>query len=147
MQAKLWRRKDDASYVVRATGDKMPKGLLEDVKLESLAWYNVPDRTRFTKTPHWDSGASKNEMIEGLREQLRYWRLQMFGEVANELNEGNGDAEKHDRYRDRAIACSIFLKALQENPRLKDTTMLREHDVDAENHISKKDLDSTRAEK
>lgn len=138
-QAKLWKVEGEEHYFV-AVPDQHYTNWMNKTAFEQLAYFPVPPRTNFTKCPNSHSQSSRGDLVEGLREQLEYWELQMYGEVAKEWNYadkrgGGGDIEKYERYKQRVICCSIFLKALQENPLTTNTQILREEKVETSKYI------------
>lgn len=104
----------------------------------------MPDNTRFTKTPHWQSINSKDEIVEGLRDQKEYWEKQMFGIQADNLNgfdtqdECDKAVERFKRYEQRVRACSIFIQTLIDDTRLEDEEIRPTWDkVEIEASVSK----------
>lgn len=139
-QAQLYKREDMEHFFVAVPDQHWTKGM-DELPLESWAYAPVPQNTHFTKTPNWQSINKKEEMITCLRNQKEYWEKQIAGEIANELNDadkmsGGGDIDKHDRYKQRVKACSIFLQALQENPSIEDQRIFHGDKVDAEEWIT-----------
>lgn len=141
-QAKLYKREDMEHYFVTVPEQHWTKGM-DEMPLEQVAYCPVPPRTKFTKTPNWQSINREDAMITCLRNQKEYWEKQMAGEIAQELNDadklgGGGDIDKHDRYKQRVKACSVFLQALQENPSIEDQSIFHDEKVDASEYINRK---------
>lgn len=142
-QAKIYKRTDiDGEHYFVAIPDQHWTRGMDRMQRETVASKYVPTHTRFTKLPHWNSLTSKEELIEGLREQLEYWELQMAGKEADEINAmtGMGDEdfdygknkESYYRYKKRAEACCYFLDVLQENPGTEDVKIYHTHYTDVE---------------
>jgi len=122
-----------------------------DRELKSLAQCLIPKHTRFSKLPWYTNFADQKQMIKALREQKKYWESQMAGELAQELDDadklgGGGDIEKHDRYKQRVKACSIFLQALQDRPQPDDKRIFHGEKVDPSDYITNSSDKTVRGE-
>lgn len=136
-QAKIYKRTDiGKSHFFVAIPDQHWTRGMDRMKKDVVASHYVPTHTHFTKLPHWNKKAGKEEIIEALREQLEYWQLQMAGKQANQLNyetgsreelDQEGNAESYYRYQKRAEAVCHFLDVLQENPRMSDVNIYHTH--------------------
>lgn len=137
-EAVLYKRTDiDETHFFVAVPDQHWTVGMDKMQLENLAQRRVPIHTRFTKLPYWNAKSSKEEIIEGLREQLDYWETQMASKQANQMNalsgvvdedfEAGKNTDSYYRYQKRAEACCHFLDELQENPRIDDVKIFNEH--------------------
>ncbi|MFU1780212.1 hypothetical protein ACM16X_02395 [Haloarcula japonica] len=140
MQATLYKgiKDEEEHYIVLKESHIRPS----DREIKSLAQCPIPKHTVFSKLPWINDFADREQMIEALREQKDYWESQIASEIAQELNDadklgGGGDIEKHDRYKQRVKACSIFLQALQDRPQLNDKRIFHGEEVDASDYITK----------